>query len=182
MASHNECDHPATPAARGKCRAAGGPFAMGGVPIDIDTEGDHPELGPVTWTVVPKGRQRSTKGGIPAGYVRTPDRPAKADSVALKRPNERLRTIGDLTDVPPALAVVVRAAWDRDGWEARVGSLYVHDERRVLVTTPHGELSLVWKSDRPAIHGVFFRDKDSSVTRRIDTVNGAMRLANGEPE
>jgi hypothetical protein len=62
-----------------------------------------------------------------------------------------------------------------------VGARYNDAEKRVVVTTPHGELSLVWKADTHAnVWGVFFRAAASSVARRIDTVNAGLRLANGQ--
>lgn len=182
MASHDSCDHPTTPAARAACRKAGGPsggVVRPGLPPRKHRGRHHPEC------TSPTGHDTlgcPVPPGTPA-IVKPPARRNRSSAtVALKRPNERLRTIGDLTDVPPALAVVIRKAWTMDGWETRVGTPYVHDERRVEVTTPHGTLSLVWRSDKLPLHAVWWRPADTSVQHKIDTVNGALRLANGEDE
>lgn len=103
----------------------------------------------------------------------------KARTGDLKRPGTRLRTIGDLPDVPRMLAHGCRIAWDHD-WEVKVGHQFNDDEKRIVIDGDVCEVSLVWKPSLPdGVWGVFVRK--TSITHRIDAgVEHAMRIAAGE--
>lgn len=171
MASHDDCAHGRTPRERAICRAQRVQTHVDdivGAPPIVRTPPERPAK-PMKFDVVPRARKRGGSAG----------------SVALKRPGTRLRTIGDLTDVPPLLASVVRKAWEIDGWEARVADPFNDGERRIVVATPHGELSLCWLADTRNMANRWiaqWRPNGTSVFQRITTVNGALRLANGEEE
>lgn len=163
--SHDDCDHPRTPASRAACRKD---RTRHGIAQGMDRQQPR------------ERRQRSTKGGIPAGYVRTPDAPRKAASEQLKRPGTYLRNTHDLADVPRVFSRPIHAAWD-NGWHVRVGERYNDLERRVELLTPYGVVSLVWRDSNPnGVHGVFWRRLGSSTTHRIDNVNQSIRLGAGE--
>jgi hypothetical protein len=184
--NHGDCVHPRTPAGRAACRRAGGPgVAMsedGITPVDIDTEGDHPECPPRQ----PSLRKRQAKAlreartELALGTGTKRDR--KAVSGQLKRPGTFLRATHDLADVPRRLTPAIRTAWD-NGWYVRVGEPYNDTERRIELLAPYGVVSLVWKESLAnGVWGVFWRNVGNPITRRIDNVNLAMRLAAGEEE
>ncbi len=156
--SHADCTHPRTPAGRAACRAGRTTSA----PAVVRTGGGKG----VQFDVEP----RTARGPRPVRVVRN------------ETPGNVLAGGRIPADMPPALADIVRLA-DGRGWTAKIGTRYNPSEKRVVVVTSHGELSLVWKaSDNLPVWGVFFRAADSSITRRIRTVNGALRLAAGEEE
>lgn len=100
----------------------------------------------------------------------------------MKRPGTALKATHDLADVPHVFGNVIRLAWDRD-YKVTVGEVFNEGDRRVVIHASHGEVSLVWRETTPnGVHGVFFRPYNSSVTRKVSTVNGALRLAEGEEE
>lgn len=148
--SHATCDHPATPAGRAKCRAAGGP-------------GGTPQVA----VAAPKRATgtRATRKGV------------KADTRNLKRPGTQIRTIGDLPDVPRLLAHGCRIAWGK-GWPVRVGEQFNDTEARIVIDGDLGEIALVWKPSLPhGVWGVFFRVAGTSVTHRLTTIDQAFRVA-----
>lgn len=161
--SHANCGHPRTPAARAACRKAGGstphPDALASSVVTS------------TETVEAARRIRATNP--------TP-RTRKARTGDLKRPGTQLRTIGDLADVPTVFTPAIKSAWDRN-WIVRVGDQFNESERRVELFGTWGVMSVVWKVANPnGVNGVFFRPSDSSITKRINGVNTALRLAAGE--
>jgi hypothetical protein len=160
--NHADCDHPRTPAGRAACRAG-----------RIDRA--QPWGDPVVRTGGGKGVQIDVQPR--AGRAPRPV-PVQHDVAAGTVVDGEMNLPRDM---PTMLANVARLAWDREDWYAMIGARYNDAEKRVVVTTPHGELSLVWKADSVAnVWGVFWRATDSSVTKRIDTVNAGLRLANGQ--
>lgn len=100
----------------------------------------------------------------------------------LKRSGTTLRAIHDLADVPHVFGNVIRLAWDRE-YQVTVGEQFTEGDRRVVIHASHGEVSLVWRESNPTgVNGVFFRPYNSSLTQKVSTVNGALRLAEGEEE
>jgi hypothetical protein len=113
---------------------------------------------------------------------RTPKGSRKSTSVDLKRPGTRLRTIGDLPDVPRMLAHGCRIAWDL-GWDVVVGPQFNDDEKRILTNGPVAELALVWKPSTPdGVWGVFVRKHGHPITHRVESIDHAFRLASGDDD
>lgn len=152
--SHADCDHPRTPAGRAACRKAGG------------------------GATTTRDRQRTALEGARKELATT--RRRKAVSANVKRPGTRLRTIGDLPDVPRMLAHGCRIAWDY-GWNVKVGYDFNDTEKRIVIQGTHAEVALVWRPSLPdGVWGVFVRPWDSSITHRIEAgVDHAMRMAAG---
>lgn len=158
--NHGECDHARTPAERAKCRRR--QETMAGI-----VEDGHQEA------------VRVLDAGQP---TRARNNPRKAVSGDLKRPGTFLRATHDLADVPRRLTPAIRTAWGKK-WHVRVGQPYNETERRIEILAPYGVASLVWKDGLPnGIWGVFWRNTGNPITRRIDNVNLAIRLAAGEEE
>lgn len=156
--SHANCDHPATPAGRAKCRANGGPDG----------------------TV--KGPQVDAPARTPATRTRGTKTAPKTSTRNLKRPGTQLRTIGDLPDVPRMLAHGCRIAWDK-GWPVTVGEQFNDTEARIVVRGDLGEIALVWKVSLPhGVWGIFFRPDGSSVTHKLTTVDQAFRIASEDTD
>ncbi len=152
--SHAGHDHPATPAARAACRKAmAGSAPAVGVVLKDGSRG--------TMTVAPR-RGRKAAG---------PDMKPRA-----------LRNEGDLAfGVPHEFSNAIRMAWTL-GWTVRTGDPYNDTEKRVLITSPAGELALVYKSANPGVWGVFWRPVGSSVTSRLmdaPVIAEGMRLLGG---
>lgn len=145
---HSACDHPRTPAGRAVCR-----------------------------------KQRA-KGAQPAAETRTPVVPTprtattpRSSSAPLKRDGTRLRTKGDLADVPRVFTPAIETAWSK-AWVVRVGDRYNDTERRVEIFGTRGVVTLIWLDANPhGVNGVTFRPNDSSVTTKTPSVNEALRMA-----
>lgn len=152
--SHADHDHPNTPAARAKCRAA---MAKDGAPVKTSAERALAES---------------------AGVVK---RKPKADTKALKRPNSRIKGIGDLTDVPPILAYAVRLAWADEVLTVTAGDPFTHDQKNILITGPAAQINLMWRVSNP--HGIAkmrVRPIDSSVCAGdVDSAQQAVDVAAG---
>lgn len=188
--SHADCDHPRTPAARAACRRrgilhdqrvrvldAGQPTGSRNTPRRIIAT-HHPLC------TSPAGH--NTPGcPVPAGtpaMVTTPRKGRRSGgNVDVKRPGTRLRTIGDLPDVPRMLAHGCRIAWDR-GWDVKVGECFNDVEKRIVVNGDRCEVSLVWRPSLPdGVWGVFVRRYKHPIMHRIDAgVEHALRIAAGE--
>jgi hypothetical protein len=68
-------------------------------------------------------------------------------------------------------------------WPVVVGESFNEDHRRLVVRSELGTMHLAWSASNPnGIHKVSWTPKDTSVTRIISTLNGALRLAAGEEE
>lgn len=162
--SHADCDHPRTPAGRAACRAAGGPRPTG---EHIDVTGPRlaeTKRSPIV-AVAPRGRAR------------------RAPAVVDAKPRA-IRTIGDMPNVPHVFSSAITAAWE-NGWDVRTGHPYNDTEKRVLITSAHGELALVWRDGTPhVVWGVFWRPGKSSITHRLTTgpivSNGIVKLQRGD--
>lgn len=76
---HTNCNHPRTPAGRAACRKASRL-----VPIITPTPNIAADLRKLNDALAPRTatRRKSTKGGIPAGFVRTDDVPARRQPTA----------------------------------------------------------------------------------------------------
>ena len=158
--SHADCNHPRTPAGRRACRD------------NRRAELFHEDA----------IRIRVLDAGQPVVARNTPRRVRKAPSVQLKRPGTRLRTIGDLPDVPRMLAHGCRIAWDL-GWDVVVGPQFNDDEKRILTNGPVAELALVWKPSTPdGVWGVFVRKHGHPITHRVESIDHAFRLASGDDD
>lgn len=119
-------------------------------------------------TVVPRKRG---DGGVVKGMKAT--KPKVSDR-RLKVSGSKIKSLGDLADVPHALAVFVRRAWTED-LDVVAGYPFNESERRIVVLAEVGEISMVWDgSDRTAC---FVRSYDSSITRRVDNGAEAFRIA-----
>jgi len=170
--SHADCDHPRTPAGRAACRRRG--ILVNGHRKIIATH--HPLCSS------PAGHNTAgcpVPAGTPAVVTTLPKGRRSAGSVDVKRPGTRLRTIGDLPDVPRMLAHGCRIAWDHE-WPVKVGHQFNDDEKRIVIDGDVCEVALVWKPSLPhGVWGVFVRK--TSITHRIDAgVEHAMRIAAGE--
>jgi hypothetical protein len=166
--SHRDHDHPNTPAARAACRKqmangdtplVGNPVPAGGVAGRVSAALNPPKT---VWAgVKPMGRNKTK---------------VKASTKNVKKPGTRLRTIGDLPDVPRMLAYGCRLAWAQD-WEVKVGEQFNDLEARIVIAAPAGEIALVWKPSLPdGVWGIFFRPGYNSITNRVDSVQEAFEL------
>ena len=193
--SHADCDHPRTPAGRAACRK--GNRTPGHDPRCTAPNHNHRKcIVPAVDHTEDWARSASRKRKPRGADTRDPvqrlrdhqkallDHPStakrlKARTGDLKRPGTRLRTIGDLPDVPRMLAHGCRIAWDHD-WEVKVGHQFNDNEKRIVIDGDVCEVSLVWRPSLPdGVWGVFVRK--TSITHRIDAgVEHAMRIAAGE--
>ena len=155
--NHKDHDHPNTPAARAACRKA---MAAGETPMSA-TDGVTPAEDAATWHVVPRRTKRAPK----------------APSGNLKRPGTRLRTIGDLPDVPRMLAYGARLAWAA-GYEVKIGEQFNDTEARIVIAGDKAEIALVWKPSLPdGVWGIFVRNWNSSRTFKVTNVQEAFEVA-----
>ena len=155
--SHANCDHPSTPAARAKCRRRQETIA--GVVEDARIERGQ---------MVPEPTA-SRRG------ARVTPQPRQARTRTLRAPH-------DLVDVPAAFGAVIRWAWEHD---LPVGTAepYNDHERRVIIASDHGWLTLVWKDQTPyGVHASWWRPKGSSVATRLMAVNVGLDRLNGDVE
>ena len=130
----------------------------------------------------PTAVQLPVKASTPITVTPPTKRGPQASTHDLKRPGTQLRTDADLADVPHVFTRGIRRAWSQ-GWIVRVGDPYNELERRVELFSPRGVVSMVWRDANPnGLHGVFFRPSHSSITSRVSTMNGALRMALGEAE
>jgi hypothetical protein len=169
--SHADHDHPNTPAARAKCRKS---MASSGAPaqiLSIKTGKLVDVPPPVKMTVVPRHRG---DGGVVQGMKATEP---KAATRRLKVSGSLINSTGHLADVPAVLATEVRRAWKLD-WTVQAGHPFNDDERRIVITGPVAEIALVWDSNGRT--GIFIRNLNSSVTRRLDTPDEAFDAADTE--
>jgi hypothetical protein len=71
----------------------------------------------------------------------------------------------------------------RYDWPVKVGEVFDHTTRRLIIETPEGDINLAWSANNPnGITRVAWRPKGSSVTSVVATLNGAIRLGLGEEE
>jgi hypothetical protein len=128
--SHKDHDHPNTPAARAQCRKA---MAASGTPMKKSAERELAEAAGIV-------KPATVWAGIkPMGRNATKAKPSTKN---VKKPGTRLRTIGDLPDVPRMLAYGCRLAWAQD-WEVKVGEQFNDLEARIVIAAPAGEIALV---------------------------------------
>lgn len=154
--SHADHDHPNTPAARAKCRRAMDNTHTPYVNPMRELAEQAGVVKPAKVTVVPRKRG---DGGVVKGMQAAAPRRLKVSGTLIK-------AIGDLADVPAALAVHVRRAWALD-WTVQVGHPFNDDERRIVITGPKAEIALVW--DSRGRTATFVRHLDSSVTSKLAT-------------
>lgn len=162
--SHADCDHPRTPADRAKCRRR--QETVRGVVEDARSATAERPRKPAKLTVTspPPGR-----------------RPRGVD-VNLKRPGTVLRGRPDHADVPRVFMGAIEKAYRHD-WPVKVGEVFDHTTRRLIIETPEGDINLAWSANNPnGITRVAWRPKGSSVTSVVATLNGAIRLGLGEEE
>jgi hypothetical protein len=149
--SHVDHDHPNTPAGRAKCRKD-----MSNLTVTVDS-GKIVSSGlpkPAKVTVVPRKRG---DGGVVRGMK------AARPSGNLKRPGTRLRTIGDLPDVPRMLAYCARLAW-AEGWEVTVGEPFNDIEANLLIKGTIVEIRCIWRHTlKDGIWALHLRRHGSSV-------------------
>lgn len=200
--SHKDHDHPNTPAARATCRKAMNANCTCG-DADMDTlihsrtcpmspntedhkigriissddearladglvDGVHPRRAAKV-TVVPRTRG---DGGVVKGMRATEP---KAATRRLKVSGTKIKSIGDLADVPAVLAPAIRVAWDVS-WDVVAGTPFNDDERRVIVHAPIAEVAMVWDSNGRTAY--FVRNWNSSVTFRVKGAMEAFDVAN----
>lgn len=173
---HSTHDHPATPAGRAACRKT----------IGIATEHsiEDPFTGQATVTVllgVEPRRRKSTKGGIPAGFVRGQ---SKLDPVQRAARRFTIKDEGDLAaEVPHMFTTAIRHAWEK-GWTVKSGHPYNNTEKRIVITSVHGELALVYRAGQSGVNGVFWRATGAVNTRRLTVgpviANGITKLDRGD--
>jgi hypothetical protein len=157
--SHADHDHPATPAARAACRKA-------------MATGAH-----VNFNIM---QAEATK---PRGAARLVG-VAKANGRGFR--SFAINNEGDLAaEVPHVFSNAIRHAWEH-GWQVRSADPYNDTEKRVTITSDHGQLALVYKSANPnGVWGVFWRPAGSSLTSRIEAAEvgivneGIRRLGDG---
>lgn len=141
---------------------------------------DHPRT-PSARAACRKARGKAAQGDAKPSTTITGTRitPKRATG-NVKRPGTHLRTIGDLPDVPQMLAYGCRIAWDKE-WPVVVGHQFNDSEKRIVVTGPVAEVSLVWKPSLPhGVWGVFVRKHKKPITHRIADINTAFRMAAGD--
>lgn len=161
--SHADCTHERTPAARAKCRKD---RTRHGIAQGVA------RLNTTPLKVVPR-----TRGD--GGVVKATRRAGRHD---LKRPGTRVRERHDLADVPRVFMRAINYAWLND-WPVIVGGTYTDDHRHLVVRSELGDVHVAWSSANPnGLQRVSWRPADSSVTRHVSTLNGALRLAAGEEE
>lgn len=160
--SHADHDHPNTPAARAKCRAAmakdGTPVKTGPVHKLAAEAGLVPKMAPA-WNVVPKG------GKKPAALKNT------------KRANSVIKNTADLADVPHAFAHGIREAWARK-LEVKTGDRFRDEEARIVIVAGLCEIALVWKATN--VHGVsaiWVRNWNSSKQFKVNSVSEAFTVS-----
>lgn len=162
--SHVDCDHPRTPKDRAKCRSMR-EAALRGV--------RNEETAPVQTARKP-AKLRVTSA--------PPGRRPRTLDVNLKRPGTVLRGRPDHADVPRVFMGAIEKAYRHD-WPVKVGEVFDHTTRRLIIETPEGDINLAWSASNPnGITRVAWRPKGSSVTSVVATLNGAIRLGLGEEE
>lgn len=179
--SHADCDHPRTPKDRAACRRRN--ETIRGVVEDTRQSqhaagciaGEHKgrcivrddtPVKPAKLTVVPRAR-RGRHSGV---------------DVNLKRPGTVLRGRPDHADVPRVFMGAIEKAYRHD-WPVKVGEVFDHTTRRLIIETPEGDINLAWSASNPnGITRVAWRAKGTSVTTVVATLNGAIRLGMGEEE
>lgn len=167
--SHANCDHPRTPAGRAACRQ---------LRTKMEPMTDH-EIDGVILSPKP-GRGSSTRTINSPGVVTGTKRARKPSSVALKRPNTHLRTIGDLPDVPRMLAFGCRLAWDA-GWDVVTGPTFNDNEKTIIVNGPVAEITLIWRPSTPdGVWGVRIRPHKHSISSKVADIKTAFRMAGGD--
>lgn len=173
--SHKDHNHPNTPAARAACRKAladGNQVATTDgkwVEAPVKNTKDQGITKPAQIAVVPRKRG---DGGVVKGLQATA--PHANTARRLKVSGTKIKSIGDLADVPRVLAPWVREAWRRE-WTVQAGYPFNESERRVVISGPSAEIAIVW-DDRDRVGG-FVRAWDSSITKRCDDMTAAFRLA-----
>jgi hypothetical protein len=150
--SHADHDHPNTPAARAACRKQMG---RGDVPLT----GNPVPAGGVAGrmaaalTVVPR---RRGDGGVVRGMK-------AAAPKTLKKPNTKIKNIGDLTDMPQMLAYAVRLAWQHDDLQVVVGDPFNDHEANIVIKGPAAHITCIWRVSQPnGIYAMRIRPVDSS--------------------
>jgi hypothetical protein len=109
-------------------------------------------------TVVP--RKRGDGGVVKGMKATTPTAALKTT----KRSNTRIKSIGDLADMPQMLAYAVRLAWEDDTLEVVAGHPFNDSEANVIIKGPAAHITLMWKVTNPnGISAMRIRPVDSSV-------------------
>jgi hypothetical protein len=73
-----------------------------------------------------------------------------------------LKSIGDLTDVPPILAYAVRLAWDA-GLEVVAGHPFNDTESNIVIKGEAAHITCIWRSSQPdGIYAMRIRPVNSS--------------------
>src|SRR5687768_2343416 len=139
--SHESCDHPRTPAGRAACRKSGGSGAAAPKPAG-------------------KARLVGVEPLSARGKVRRGPR--------VDQPSSRTRGIRaehDLVDVPHVFSNIIRASWSA-GYEVQTGHPYNLDQRRIIISSDRGWLTLVWRSSQPfGITLAQWRPKGTSIAK-----------------
>lgn len=108
----------------------------------------------------------------------------KRGPVAVNVKQFTIKNEGDLAaEVPHMFSTAIRHAWEK-GWEVKSGHPYNDLEKRVVITSPHGELALVYRAGQSGVNGVFWRPTNAPVTRRLTVgpviSNGMVKLSRGD--
>jgi hypothetical protein len=148
--SHENCNHPRTPAGRAACRKLGGPGAASTTPT-------------VAKVTTKTATGKRTRGGWPA--------------VGDER-KRYLRAEHDLADVPHVFTAAIRYAWTKN-WDV-VATRMIPTEKTVQITSEHGCMALVWKDANPHAVGAMWRPINSSITSKLATVNVGLDRLNGD--
>lgn len=136
--SHADHDHPNTPAARAACRKTMGAT---GAPVGAVRKLAE-DAGIVRPAKITVAKSPGTKGLREAAEaVRT-----------RKRENTKIKSIGDLTDVPAMLAYAVRLAWAAD-LEVVAGHPFNDTEANIVIKGPAAHITCIWRVAQP--HGIY---------------------------
>lgn len=136
--SHADHDHPNTPGARASCRKAMAINAEGGLSaVEARIMSDAAKASKIT-----VAKSLGTKGL----------REAAAAVATRKKVNTKIKTIGDLADMPKMLAYAVRLAWDAD-LEVVVGAPFNDTEANIVIKGPAAHITCIWRSAQP--HGIY---------------------------
>lgn len=147
--SHKDHNHPNTPAARAACRKTMAINAEGGFTA-VQKRIVDGAVKAAQMTVVPR---RRGDGGVVKGLK----------AAMLKRPNTRIKNIGDLADMPQMLAYAVRLAWAHPDLEVVVGDPFNDQEANVVIKGPAAYITCVWRVSQPnGIYAMRIRPVDSS--------------------
>jgi hypothetical protein len=148
--SHENCNHPRTPAGRAACRKAGGP---GATPAAIPT-------------VISSARQ--------AARVKQATLPRQ---VAVKSARSAAATGARIADLPKVFTTAYEWGVTNDCasyvWEIR-------GQRMLDIVNANGTLTLTWSKATPlGVHAVSWRPAGTSITTKLGTVNEGLEQLRG---